>query len=79
MNRVWWALGGGLTGLVAFSLICLFCLSSNFYTRAMGYTSWADKSERQRQRTRTACTGLIVLATVALACAGAALPSLSKR
>jgi hypothetical protein len=55
MNRLWWALGGGAMGFVVFSLICLFSLSSNFYTRAMGYTSWADKTDPQRRRTRTAC------------------------
>lgn len=78
MPRLWSALGMGSLGFVIVSSICWFAVSSNFYTRAMGYATWADMDERRRRRTRTVCVGLIVLATAALACEGAAFPSLPK-
>lgn len=68
----------GALGFVVLSSICLFATSSNFYTRAMGYTTWSNMDERRRGRVRTACVGLIVFGTAALACAGAAIPSLTK-
>jgi hypothetical protein len=68
----------GSLGFAVMSAICWFVVSSNLYTRAMGYTTWANMDERRRRRTRTAFACLIVFSTVALACAGAGPPSLTR-